>query len=132
MIGALGPVVFVASAETLRTFSDFTRSSAGRWAKHDVFMQKPKTQFLGPGLDTISFTMQFNASLGINPRKELDKLVELERSGTAMALTIGGKGLGVGLWIITTLSQTWGSIDNEGNVLTASANLSLEEYVVST
>lgn len=129
MIGSLGPIVFVANAKTIRTFEDFNRRSSSRWAKHDVIGSKPKSQFIGPGLDSISFTMRFDVSYGIKPRKELDALVGLERAGKAMALTIGGKGVGIGLWIITSLDQTWDVIDNKGNVLIGNANISLEEYV---
>lgn len=129
MIGALGNIAFVATAETLRTFSEFQRSSAGRWAKHERLGKKPLTQFLGPGLDTVSFTMRFDASYGINPRKEMDALSDLERSGKAMALTVGGKGVGVSLWGITSLSQSWDVIDNKGNVLVGTARISLEEYI---
>ncbi|WP_068775782.1 phage tail protein [Paenibacillus sp. FJAT-26967] len=129
MIGSLGEMVFVANAETIRTFDDFKRSIAGRWAKHDILSKKPKSQRIGPGLDTISFTMRFDVRYGINPRKEMDRLVGLERDGKAMALTIGGKGVGVGLWIITSIEQPWEIIDNQGNVLKASVNISLEEYV---
>lgn len=128
-IGSLGSVVFVVSPEAIRTFQEFTRSSAGRWAKHDIIGQQPKTQFLGPGLDTISFTMWFDARFKLNPRKELDKLKEIERAGKALPLVIGGKGIGTGLWIITGLNQSWTKIDNAGNVLHATAAVSLEEYV---
>ncbi|GKS14796.1 hypothetical protein YDYSY3_57960 [Paenibacillus chitinolyticus] len=129
MIGALGDIVFIATAETLRTFDEFKRSSASRWGKHEILGKKPKTQWVGPGLDTISFSMRFDVRYGVNPRVELDKFVAIERDGKALPLTIGGKGLGVGLWIITSLEQSWGTIDNRGNVLTATANISLEEYV---
>ncbi|WP_375104050.1 phage tail protein [Paenibacillus sp. RS8] len=128
-IGSLGPVVFVVSPEAIRTFQDFSRSAASRFAKHDIIMQKPKTQFLGPGLDTISFKMWFDVRYGLKPRKELDKLTELERKGKAIPLIIGGKGLGTGLWVITGLSQTWDKIDSAGNVHRATATVSLEEYV---
>ncbi|MEF3312607.1 phage tail protein [Paenibacillus sp. GYB004] len=130
MIGSFGPIVFIATADTIRTFDEFSRSSAGRWAKHEIIGRKPLTQFIGPGLDTISFSMRFDAQYGLNPRKEMDALIELERSGTAAALTIGGKGLGVGMWIITSLEQTYDHLDNLGNVLVGTANISLEEYVV--
>lgn len=128
-IGSLGPVVFVVSPQAMRTFQEFARNAASRYAKHDIIQQKPKTQFLGPGLDTISFKMWFDARYGLNPRKELDKLTELERKGKALPLIIGGKGLGTGLWIITGLNQTWDKIDNVGNILHATATVSLEEYV---
>lgn len=125
----MGSVVFVVNPKTIRTFNDLTRSSAGRWANHEVIGKKPLSQFLGPGLDTVSFTMRLDVRYGINPRKELDALVELERAGKAMPLIIGGKALGVGLWKITSLEQNWSSVDNRGNVLAATVNIALEEYV---
>lgn len=128
-IGSLGSVVFVVSPEAIRTFQEFTRNVASRYAKHDILGQKPKTQWLGPGLDTISFNMWFDARYGLNPRKELDKLIELERKGKALPLIVGKKGLGTGLWIITGLGQAWTRIDNAGNVLKATVSVSLEEYV---
>lgn len=129
MIGSLGPVVFEVSADLLRTLSEFTRNSAGRYARHEVLGKKPLTQFIGPGLDTVSFSVRFDARLGINPRKELDQLTELDRKGKAVPLMIGDKGVGVGLWVITGLEQTWDEIDAKGNVLAATVNITLEEYV---
>ncbi|MNC05267.1 phage tail protein [Paenibacillus sp. FSL R5-0636] len=128
-LGNLGPIVFVVSPEAIRTFQEFTRASAGRWAKHEIIGQKPKTQFLGPGLDTISFTMWFDARYGLNPRKELDKLTEIDRAGKALPLIVGKKGVGTGLWVITGLSQAWTKVDNVGNIIRATVNVSLEEYV---
>lgn len=127
-IGSLGPIIYTVSMDQLRTFNEFNRSSSGRWAKHEILGKKPLSQRVGPGLDTISFTMRFDASMGVNPRKELDNLVELERKGKAMPLVIGGKALGVNLWVITSLEQNWIKIDNRGNLLLATANISLEEY----
>jgi phage protein U len=129
MIGSLGDVVFVVSAETMRTFDDFQRNTESRWGKHDIIGQKPKSEYLGPGLDTISFNVRLDASFGINPRKEMDALVELTRSGKAVPLIIGGKGLGINLWIIKSLSQKWTTVDNRGNVLIGSVDIELEEYV---
>lgn len=127
-IGSLGSVVFMVSPNLIRTLHDFTRSASGRWANHEVLLKKPVSQFIGPGLDTISFTMRFDIRYGINPRKELDALVELERSGKTMPLIIGGKGVGVNRWKITSLEQKWEDIDNRGNVLAATASITLEEY----
>ncbi|MCM3141296.1 phage tail protein [Brevibacillus sp. MER 51] len=127
-LGSLGPVVFVASAETMRTFTDFTRSGASRYADHEILGKKPKSQWIGPGLDTITFSMKFDVLYGLNPRKELAQLVEIERAGKAMPLTIGGVGIGVYMWIITALSQKWDIVDNHGHVLKATADLTLKEY----
>lgn len=129
-IGSLGPVVFVVSDEATRTIEDFNRSSAGRFARHDIIGRKPKLEFLGPGADSVTFRMTFAPIYRLNPRKEMDRLTELERAGKALPLVIGGKGVGQsGLWVITDLSQSWDVLDHRGNVLSSSVDISLEEYV---
>ncbi|KEO84751.1 phage tail protein [Tumebacillus flagellatus] len=128
MIGALGDVVFVASADTIRTFEDFKRSSSGRWAAHAVLGKKPVSQFIGPDLDKVTFKIRFDVMYGMNPRAELNRLLEMQRSGVAVPLVIGGKALGVNLWVVTDLDQDWNTIDNKGNLLKANANITLQEY----
>lgn len=128
MIGSFGKVTFFASADTIRTIEDFKRDSAGRWANHDVLGRKPVSQFNGPGLDKIGFKIRFDVRYGMNPRKEMDALLEMERSGQVATLIIGGTPVGVSKWKITSLSQSWTHIDNAGRVLIGEASLSLEEY----
>lgn len=128
-LGSLGDIVFTVSEDKIYTLDQFTRSASSRWAQHDRIGQKPKKEFIGPGVDTVSFSIRVSAAVGLNPRRELDKLTALERAGKAMKLMLGGKGIGVGLWVITSLSQDWEVIDNEGNVLEAEVKLTLEEYV---
>lgn len=129
MIGSLGNIAFVVTQKTVRTFTDFQRTASGRWAQHERLGQKPLSQFLGPGLDTVSFSMLFDASYGIKPRKEMDNLTRLERSGRAMALTIGGEAVGVSLWVITSLSQSWDVVEGHGKVMRGTAKITLQEYI---
>ena len=129
MIGTFGDVVFEVSAEKIRTFDNFTRASAERWAAHEIIGQKPLSEFIGPGLDTIGFSMRFDAQSGVNPRVEMEKLLVMSRSGQAETLIIGGKGLGVNKWVIKSLTQKWQTVDNQGNLLVGVLDVSLEEYV---
>lgn len=128
-IGSLGNVVFEVSHEKVRTFEELTRTSTPRWATHEVIGKRPLLQFIGPGLDTSSLTIRFDVRFGVNPRKEIAQLVEYERLGKALPFLLGGKPVGKGgMWVITGLEQEWTSIDNRGNLLAATVNLSLEEY----
>lgn len=129
MIGTFGDVVFKTSSNEIRTFEDFVRSATARWAKHDIHLQKPKSEYLGPDIDTISFTMRFDIRYGMNPRKEMDLLLDMSRTGKAETLIIGGKGLGINKWYIESITQNWGAVDNKGLLLTSSADLTLKEYV---
>lgn len=59
----------------------------------------------------------------------MDKLVTYSREGKVMKFTIGGKGMGVDRVKITSLVQNWEKLDNRGNLISATYNLTLEEYV---
>lgn len=131
--GAIGDIGFISVFGTdrrkVRTFKDFVRTSADRWGSTEIVLQKPRKQFLGPGLDTVSFTIILDVNLGMNPRTEMEKLLSYSRDGKVLPLVIGGKPLGQGKWTITGLTQNWTNVDNKGNVLQASLDVSLEEYV---
>lgn len=129
MIGSFGDIVFEVSDKRIRTFDEFVRTIAGRWVDHEIIGKKPLSQWIGPGLDTISFKMRFDIALGLNPRIETDKLITIEREGKPYTLTIGNKGLGVYKWVITNLEVEYTTIDHKGNILVAEARLELKEWV---
>lgn len=129
MIGSLGDIVFTVSMEQVRTFDELTRSAQGRWAKQDRPLQKPLSEFLGPDLDTISFQMRFDAGMGVNPRTEMDKVLDKCRSGVAETLIIGKKPLGMFKWVVKSAEQSYQTVDNAGNVLKGTVSVSLEEYM---
>ena len=80
MIGAIGDeklnniIVFSVSSDKVLTFDNFEQTSSIRLGEHEIHLQKPKIEFLGPDLDTITFTMHFDVALGINPMAEIEKL----------------------------------------------------------
>lgn len=129
MIGVLGTIRFEVSDKRIRTFTDFSRTISGRWTAHEVLGKKPKSQYLGPALDQVTFSMSFNARWGVRPDQELYRLYELVRLGKAVPLILGGKIYGSGLWVVKSVEQHLDQVDNKGRVLRASANVSLEEYV---
>lgn len=129
MIGTFGEIPFEVSANRLRTFDEFVRRAQGRWENHDIEGAKPRSEFLGPGLDTITFTMRFDASHGVNPKTEMDRFLALAQNGKPQRLLIGGRALGVNKWKVTTVGQTWQNVDNKGNVIVGTVDVTLEEYV---
>ena len=64
-IGTFGNVVFETSNDLVRTFKDMTRDTNVRLASHDIIGKKPVIEWIGPGTDTIKFSMQFNSILGV-------------------------------------------------------------------
>lgn len=129
MIGAWGDLIFEASFDKIRTFDEFSRNESGRWAKHDLYMQKPKSEFLGPDLGDISFKMTFNVMHGVNPIAELDKLIRYVRSGQVHTLVINKKRYGMGKYKIKSVSQQMTHFDKSGAVLLGTASVTMEEYL---
>lgn len=128
-IGSYGDIIFEVSAEKMRTISDLSRSASARWANHEIIGQKPKSEFLGPNLDTISFKMRFDIAFGVNPKAEMDKLLIMCRTGQAETLIIGGDVLGVDKWVIKSVTQNWLYFDGFGRCIVGGADVALEEYV---
>lgn len=129
MIGTFGDIVFVASADLIRTIDNFQRTTAARWAVHDVHQHAPQAEYLGPGQDSITFEMRFDVRYGMRPLEEMDRLLEKCRSGQAETLIVGGKSPGVDRWYIESTVQKWQTVDNHGNVLIGVVSVTLKEYV---
>ncbi|GIO09676.1 hypothetical protein J31TS6_57040 [Brevibacillus reuszeri] len=129
VIGSFGDIVFEVSIDRVRTFDDFSRSGSGRWAKHDRQQKKAVSEFLGPELDEISFTMRFDVSHGVNPKVEMDRVLEKCRSGQAETLIVGETPLGMDKWIVKTFKQGWKKLDGQGRLLVGELNVTLEEYM---
>jgi phage protein U len=125
-IGTFGKVTFESSTNKVRTFSGASRNGSGRWATHDVGGIKPATQFLGPGLEEISFEIKLSVSLGVNPSAEIDALRAMRDAGEYATLILAGKP--IGKFSLDSVSETWDQVDNGGRILGATVSLKLREY----
>ncbi|MDT8901824.1 phage tail protein [Anaeroselena agilis] len=129
-------VVFEASASTtaklkILTFHDFQRDGAGRWATHEIIGQdrKPVLEFIGPDLETISFSILLSKTLGVEPIDELKKLRQLRDNGVVCTFTLGGNLVTTNQWVVTKVSESHASYTNKGALLAARVYISLTEYV---
>lgn len=129
IIGSFGEVVFEVSRFKVRTFDDFKRSGSGRWATHEVINKKQVLEFLGPGMESISFTMQLNATLGINPAEDLRILREMRDSGKNYPLVLADAVVGDNNWSVKSLDESVNKFDGWGSILSVTVGISLEEYV---
>lgn len=128
MIGSLGDTVFEASADLVRTLSPGTsRSGASRWATHDVHLRTPVSEFLGPGLEQVQFTIRLDAALGVEPKEEIDRLREARSAGEVLPFILGDEL--VMDCVVTDLTETWRRIDPSGRISVADLSVSLQEYV---
>jgi len=129
MIGYFGDIIFETSDQRILTFSGLKRDTSSRWGNHELIGLKPKTEFIGPGLDTISFTVDYNGNNGVKPRTEMDKWLDKARDGAAETLVIGDKPLGTDKWIVKSVSQAWGIVFNRGELFSGKIDVTLEEYI---
>jgi len=128
MIGYLGEIVFETSDKRICTFAELEQKTSGRWATHDLIGAKPKSEFIGPGLASITFAVNLLGNHGVKPRKELERWQALAETGRPQTLVIGGKPLGADQWVVKAISAAWGVVMNKGELLSAKIEVELEEY----
>lgn len=133
-IGNLGSLItFKVNTERKKlkvlTFSKLNQKVSGRYSTHNIIGKKPKTEFLGPGLRTLSFEVTLSAMHGVRPRKTLERIEKAVESGKAYTFTLGGSKVGKNKWVITNMSESWNTIYNKGELVEATLSLSLQEYV---
>jgi phage protein U len=128
-LGYFGDIGFVTSDQRIMNFSGLKREISARYSNHEVIGQKPVTEFLGPSLQSISFTINLNGSFGVKPRDEMDRWIKKVELGKAELLVIGGKPLGKDQWVVKSVSQTWETVFNKGELFSGKIEVTLEEYI---
>lgn len=130
MIGTLGnKLVFEVSDDTVMTFQNMSREVTGRWTVHEVMGVKPKPEFLGPGLQSITLPITLSAALGIRPRNVLQTIEQMVESGVAEYLVIGTRPVGKNPFRLTGSSETWDKVYSRGELAKGTVTITLEEYV---
>ncbi|SHN77194.1 phage tail protein [Desulfitobacterium chlororespirans] len=127
-VGSFGDIVFEVSEKKTLTFANFERKGSARWSDHEILNYKPISEFIGSSLEELSFTILLKAELGVNPLKELERLRKMRDTGKVAPLIIGERPVSENQWSIQQLSESYKTIDDQGNVLSAEVNLGLKEY----
>ena len=129
-IGHIGKtVVFETSDRKILNFTKMQRTVKGRWASHPRIGKKPKKQFLGPDADQVTFSITLNAEHGVRPRKTVENIEKLIRTGKPQTVVIGSKKVGSNKYAITEISENWETILNTGEVVKITCDITLEEYL---
>lgn len=129
-IGHIGKtVVFETSDRKILNFTKMQRTVKGRWASHSRIGKKPKKQFLGPDADQLTFSITLNAEHGVRPRKTIENIEKLIRTGRPQTVVIGSKKVGSNKYAITEISESWETILNKGEVVKITCDITLEEYL---
>lgn len=127
-VGYMGDVPFYASEVLLRTPMETARSAASRWTDHELLLRKPVSQFVGPVLETFSFSLVLSSVNGLNPLKELGKLRAMRDNGTVFPLIIGGRPLVQNYWRLESLSEGENYYSADGRLLQTKVSVQLKEY----
>lgn len=129
MIGTLGPnLIFTVSDDYVLTFSGMTRDLSSRWATHETPGVKPRAEFLGPGLQSVSLPITLSSNLGVKPREMLERVEQMVETGDTEYLILGCRPVGKNRFRVTGSSETWDVIYNQGELARAKLTLTLEEY----
>ncbi|MGG4444560.1 phage tail protein [Brevibacillus fortis] len=128
VIGSLGEVIFEVSSQRVRTFDDMTRNGSSRWVTHDIHRNKPIPEFVGPGLEEISLSIQLKASLGVDPEAELKTLRTKRDTGQRDLLVIGNKPVSTSQWVTESVSEQHKNYDGRGRLVSVNVELRLKEY----
>lgn len=127
-IGYMGSVVFIASSHYMLTPSNLQQEMKGRWSDHDVIYKKPVSEFLGPGLRTVSFDIILSMMHNITPKKQIKTLQQMCETGAVFPLVIGGKPVTHNYWRLDSMSVGETYYDAYGGLLRATVNVKLIEY----
>jgi phage protein U len=130
MIGYFGDIIFETSDTKILNFTGFKVDTAARYASHEIINKKPVTEYLGPGLLAISFTVSLNGNHGVKPRAEMELWRSKAENGEAEILVIGGKPLGDNRWVVKSVSEAWETVFAGGELFAGKIEVALEEYVV--
>ena len=130
LVGTFGALIFETSGMRVHTFSDLNIATQNRFAQHDVHLEVPILEYIGPGLTDVSFAMNFNKQWGSDPIDSLLILRAYLRFGFMSPLLIGMRPvtLGTNIFVCTAVAEEHKFFDSSGVLFGASVAVQLREY----
>lgn len=129
MIGTFGnKIIFTVSSLAVFTFKDLKHNVKSRWTMHDVLGGKPRAEFLGPDVQTVSFTIHLSRALNVPPHLVMEYIREMTENGKAEYLVVGGWPVANEPLRIVSSSEAWNTVYKWGILAEADVDLELEEY----
>jgi len=129
-VGSLGDVVFSVSQNVIKTFQNMQWNGTSRYTTHNRHLRAPIVEFTGRDADTITFNITLSAYLGVNPRFEIRRLTEMQRTGEVLTLVLGKWIIwgGHSRWVIRGLNRGLERFDKDGEMLSMKVAITLLEY----
>lgn len=126
-LGSFGDVIFEVSDKKILTPSSFSRSGAAVWADHPMLYKKPKREFMHSEHRKVELEIKLNAIHGTKPRETLKILYKYMETGKRYHVIIGGRSMSRYKMAIMTISETWDTVLNEGELMKATVSIGFEE-----
>jgi hypothetical protein len=121
-------LVFYVSSDKVLTFKKLNREVSSRWASHIPTFGKPKREFLGADLETVTLDITLNAFLGVNITKTIKKLESALKIGRANYIVIGGKRIANYKFNLIKISEAYNVVYRDGFISEAYISLTFMEY----
>ncbi|MQT39732.1 hypothetical protein GHO45_02110 [Pseudomonas sp. FSL R10-0765] len=122
MYAVLGKIEF----EVASGITGMEQRSTADWAEHSLIQGKPLLEWVGDGLDELTFSMQLHPWLG-DPEVRLRTLREAKSKHEPLAFVLGS-GEYVGVYVIADISNTPRRTSADGRLYSSSVQVSLREY----
>jgi len=120
-------IKFQTSDQKILTFTNFKRKLSVRTSKHNMVNGKPKIEFHGEDLQSITFTIELNAMLGVKPKTVEKKLINQMNEGTVAPLVIGGRSI-CRKAMLTGVSSSYNVVLAKGEILSMNIDVTMTEY----
>ena len=131
LVGLYGTIPFMTGSYRTQTFYDMRRTHKASFKAHEIHLQKPVSEYVGPGMVEISFSMNLSTRWGLQPQIMLAQLHRyLGPPAQAAILFIGGRLLGPGLslFVITDLDESHKFFSRNGVLFACEVNVKMTEY----
>lgn len=129
-IGSWGnALIFQTSDTRILTFNNFKRTVSSSWANHSRIGKKDRSEFVRADLQGVTFTMVFDATLGVRPRAMLDALASAVENGEVNTLVLGGKRVSGNRFKIKKTTEAWDVVLQQGQLVRAKVDVTMEEYL---
>lgn len=129
IIGCLGEIPFIVSAQMVHTLDNAAWSGSSRYSVHQRHLTHALTEFTGIDPDTFSFDMSLSAYLGVSPISSIAQLWQYERNAKTVSLVIGDKIYGKYRWTVKKHKVKMENFDGKGSLILATVSVDLLEYL---
>lgn len=120
--------MFSVNQDYMLTPKGYEREGGSRWHDHNLLFRKPVSQFGGPELEKLKFTIILDASHGVEPETQLKVLREVRDRGIVLPLVIDSKPITDNYWRLDSLKEGNNIFDSSGWLMHSEVELSLTEY----